>query len=149
MSKDYEMNKSEIALKLFDEGYNCAQSVLCAFSEETGLDRDLCLKVSSAFGAGVCRQAGVCGAVSGGLMALGLIHCNSSEPMSKGSVYSKGGEFMARFNEANGSLTCKELLGCDISSPDGMQMARDQGLFRTKCPSLVESAVILLETSKS
>ncbi len=58
------MNKREKAESLFREGYNCAQSVILAFSDELPLDEDTLAKLASSFGAGMGRLREVCGAVS-------------------------------------------------------------------------------------
>jgi hypothetical protein len=52
---------------------------------------------------------------------------------------------MDRFKQANGTTICNELLGCDISTPEGIQYARSNGLFKDFCPKMVESAVGILE----
>ena len=52
---------------------------------------------------------------------------------------------MRRFKETNGSYQCNDLLGYDISTPEGAQKARDEGLFTEFCPKMVASAVDILE----
>jgi uncharacterized protein YycO len=37
----------KIAVDLFNQGYNCSQSVYCAFCDVTGMDRDEAFKNSS------------------------------------------------------------------------------------------------------
>ena len=53
--------------------------------------------------------------------------------------------FMNRFKEANGSYICNDLLGHDVSNPEGVQKARAEGLFTEFCPKMVASAVDVLE----
>ena len=64
----------EKAIKLFKEGYNCAQSVFLAFNDVMGLDEKTALKLSSSFGGGIARLREVCGAVSGMCMVLGVLY---------------------------------------------------------------------------
>jgi C_GCAxxG_C_C family probable redox protein len=66
--------RTEIATARFLSGYNCAQAVLDAFRDETGLDEDLALKIATGLGAGMGRKQEVCGAVTGGILVLGLRH---------------------------------------------------------------------------
>jgi C_GCAxxG_C_C family probable redox protein len=66
--------KSEAALEKFFSGYNCAQSVLFAFCGDLDLDKDLALRMASGFGGGMGGRQEVCGAVSGGVIAIGLKH---------------------------------------------------------------------------
>ena len=54
-------------------------------------------------------------------------------------------EYTNRFKACNGSVVCKELLGCDISTPDGMKKAGKDGLFDSVCPKMVREAVDILE----
>ena len=67
------MTHGERAEEFFRQGYNCAQSVLLAFGDITGLEDETALKLSSSFGGGLGRLREVCGAVSGACMALGMI----------------------------------------------------------------------------
>ena len=53
--------------------------------------------------------------------------------------------FLEEFAARNGSTLCRDLLGCDISTPQGHQQAADEGLFRTKCTKFVEDAVDIIE----
>ena len=60
-------------------------------------------------------------------------------------AYPKAAEFIDRFKEKNASYVCREMLGCDISSEEGMLYARENDLFMDICPQMVESAVDILE----
>ncbi len=64
---------STLAKELFTKGYNCSQSVVLAFCDETGLDSETALKISSSFGAGMGRLREVCGAVSGMFIVAGML----------------------------------------------------------------------------
>ncbi len=64
---------------------------------------------------------------------------------TKELVYNRVRTFADRFTARNGSLTCRDLLGCDISTPDGHQTAKEKSLFTTVCPKLVQDAVKILE----
>ena len=69
------MDHAEKARALFLEGYNCAQAVLCAFDDMTGLDRETSARLASSFGGGMGRMREVCGTVSGALLVLGQLSC--------------------------------------------------------------------------
>lgn len=53
--------------------------------------------------------------------------------------------FLERFKTANGSYICNDILGCDISTPEGAAFAKSHGLFTTTCCDMVASAVRILE----
>lgn len=141
------MNRCDTAEALFRQGYSCSQAVLAAFSEELGLDRESALKVAAGFGGGMGRMAETCGAVTGAVMVLGLRHgsTRADDKPSKEKTYERVREFVARFKALHGSVVCRELLGCDISTPSGSQQARDQQLTTTLCPKFVRGAVEVLE----
>lgn len=140
------MNCTETALSRFAQGYNCAQSVLVAHAAQLGMDEATALKIASGFGGGMGRMAEACGAVTGAFMALGLKHAGtSSDREAKEAIYARIREFAERFRERNGSLPCRDLLGCDISTPGGMQHAKDTGAFTKICPKVVRDACEILE----
>ncbi|MFC1737119.1 C-GCAxxG-C-C family protein [Candidatus Hydrogenedentota bacterium] len=140
------MNSTETAKKLFEEGYNCSQAVLAAFGERFGLEREMALRVASGFGGGM-RRGETCGAVTGALMVLGLriYDLSKGAKSAKKGPYSAVEDFARRFIERNGSVSCKELLGCDISIPEDLKKAEEEKLFTTLCPKLVEEAAEILE----
>jgi C_GCAxxG_C_C family probable redox protein len=132
--------KSEEAVERFKNGFNCSQAVLGTFSEQFGLDCDI------GFGSGM-RMGGTCGAVTGAFMALGLKYGNSTakNKQAKTNTYNKIEEFTKRFKNRKNSVICRELIGCDICTPDGMKEARDKDLFSTICSGLVQNSAEILE----
>ena len=126
----------------FYEKFNCSQAVLGAYAVDYGLTVDQAMKVAACFSGGV-RKGEVCGAVSGAIMVIGLKYGDG--PDYKATAYPKAAEFMDRFKEKNASYVCRDLLGCDLSSEEGMLYARENGLFKDICPKMVESAVDILE----
>ena len=93
------------------------------------------------------RMAGTCGAITGAFMVLGLKYgaTSSEDRQAKELTYEKVREFAARFNVRNGSVECRELLGCDISTPEGLQEFKDKGLLSTLCPKFVRDVAEILE----
>lgn len=126
---------------------NCAQAVLTAFADELGLDRMTALKIATGFGAGAGRTGGVCGAVSGAYMVIGLKQFPgiSSPVERKEKVYALVQEFTRRFMNLHKSIDCPILLGCDLSTPDGLAAARSRDLFTSVCPKFVSDSVTVLE----
>ena len=141
-------DKSIIATEDFLSGYNCAQSVLAAFCEETGISDDMALKISCGLGAGMGRNQEVCGAVTGGILVLGLRHgrgVNDEQPATA-LTYQKTREFMSLFSERNRSFICRELLdGCDFKTEAGQQQFTEKDMKNRVCKVCVESAIEILE----
>jgi C_GCAxxG_C_C family probable redox protein len=140
------MNTSEMALDLFKKGFNCSQSVFCAFGSQAGLSQEACLRIAGSFGADMARRGETCGAVTGALMVLGLRHgmVKEGDTQAKKRNYDEAEKFMSEFEKRNGSVVCRELLGCEIGTPEGSKFAADNKLTTTLCPKLVASAVEIL-----
>ena len=141
------MNKTDKALELFSNNFNCSQAVLTAFADDFGLDEKLALKIGTSFGGGA-RNGEICGAVSGALMVLGLKygHFDAADSEQKSKAYAIAVEYTKRFREANGSIVCRDLLGYDLSKPDEMACIKEKGLFADVCPKAIKSAVEILES---
>lgn len=132
------------AIDLFEKGLSCSQSVFASYAPIFGVDERTALKISSAFGGGIARLGQVCGAVSGAFMIIGL-KVGGEDRESKEHTYLLAREFVIRFESINGSILCKDLLGCDISTSDGLQKARENDLFKTLCPKYVRDSCEILE----
>ena len=83
-------------------------------------------RVATAFGGGLSRQGHVCGAVTGGLMAIGLALGRRAKTDSKEPAYAAGVELQRRFLAAFGTLNCRDLTGCDLSTPEGQALFEAQ-----------------------
>jgi len=129
-------------------GYNCAQSVLSAFCEDLNFDRETALKLATGFGAGMARRQEVCGAVSGGIMAIGLKFGRglADEKAVAENTYLLVGEFMKRFSDKYGSCLCRVLLdGCDLMTENGRIFYKENDLSGKICRPCVAAAVGFLE----
>ncbi len=136
--------QAEAAVSVFLSDFNCSQGVFSAFAEQFGLDKKLALRLASPFGGGLARQGEVCGAVSGALLVLGLAR-GTDTPRSKEEIYRLSQELLRTFKEKHGSILCRELIGCDMSTPEGHQAAAEKGVFRSLCPMLVRDAADIVE----
>ncbi|MGB2863802.1 MAG: C-GCAxxG-C-C family protein [Sedimentisphaerales bacterium] len=139
--------KPEQVVTIFKEGSNCSQAVLSVYAEELGLSRKMALKIARGFGGGMGRMAQTCGAVTGAFMVLGLKYGNADihDKEARERIYGLVREFVRRFESRNSSIVCRELLGCDISKPEGAMAAKENGLFTSVCPKLVREAAEILD----
>jgi len=139
--------KVEAAVACFREGFSCSQAVLSTWSGEFGLERETALRAAAGFGGGMGGLGEVCGAVTGALIVIGLKHgrteAKDKETKEKNSFLVR--DFAGRFRSRNGSLLCRELLGCDLTTPEGAEAARQKGLFAERCPRFVRDAAEILE----
>ena len=140
--------KQDSAVELFNSGFNCAQSVFAVFCEKYGMNKETALKTASGLGSGF-RSGEICGAASGAVLVIGLKYGQyiTGDKDSKLNCNKKTEEFLSDFRMKNRSCVCREILGCDISTPEGRKQAQDMNLFKTVCVDMVKSAVSILEES--
>lgn len=111
-----KMSAKEKAAQYHVDGYNCAQSILAAMGEHTGLDEKTALAISAGFGGGL-RRGEVCGAISGGLMAVGLA-CpfnDSSDTEAKQKIAKLAARLVNSCRDEFGAVRCAELKASGVS----------------------------------
>ena len=144
---------AERARALFEEGYNCAQAVFCAFTDETGMDFDAAARLASSFGGGLGRLREVCGAVSGAAMVLGCTkgYADPKDAEAKKAHYALVRDFADRFKAEEGTIICRELLErAEVAAasvkPGGDPEARTPQYYDARpCPRLVWRAARIVE----
>jgi C_GCAxxG_C_C family probable redox protein len=133
---------------LFLQGYNCAQSVVHAYQSELGVDSATALKCACGFGAGMGRRQEICGAVTGGVLVLGLRQGRAlGEPKAKSEeTYASVRNLMTRFEQTHGSCACCELLsGCDLQTETGQREFKEKNYLHERCVRYVRDVVAMLD----
>ncbi len=141
-------NKTETALQKFNSGYNCAQSVLFAYSDDVNIDKNTALRIACGFGAGMGRKQEVCGAVTGGIIAIGAKYGNeqNDKQAATDEVNSKTRELMDKFQAKHGTFICLELLnGCNLTTEKGQKYFNENSLKDKVCNECVCDVVQILE----
>ncbi|MDH5460012.1 MAG: C-GCAxxG-C-C family protein [Candidatus Bathyarchaeota archaeon] len=129
-------------LSYFRSGYNCAESVLLAIAKDAlEIDNDLIPKIATGFGGGMSRQGYVCGAVSGAVIGFGLKYGRNSPEELRAKTYNRVVEFYKQFQKRFGSIVCKELCGCDLSTIEGIRKFREEDVHEEKCSNFVSGAI--------
>ncbi len=141
--------RKERAMRLFEEGYSCAQAVFLAFEDVHGLDRETAARLASSFGGGMGRLREVCGAVTGMFLAAGIL-CGYSSPGAreeKSEHYARIQALAGEFEKANGSIVCRELLGLSVKRQEPVPEERTAEYYRKRpCKELIGQAAEILET---
>jgi len=140
------MDHANKALERFHEGYNCAQAVVVAFCDLTGLDEKTAARVASAFGGGIGRMREVCGAVSGMYMVLGLLYGydEAKDDATKKVLYHDVQALAEKFREVGGSIICREILKNPPSDPN--PTPRTEAFYKMRpCDRMVFTAAALLD----
>lgn len=111
---------------------------------------ELIPKIATGFGGGIGRCGSVCGALTGSIMAIGIKY-GTNEPSAKkrSKAYEVAQRLYREFEVQNGSVYCRELTGCDLTTSEGVEKARKTRVFEEKCLGIVENSVKnLLKLSK-
>ena len=108
-------------LEIFTAGYCCAETVLMTMAERLGIQSPLIPRIASGFCGGIARTGHLCGAVTGGVMALNLASGRDALGESRERNRQLLQAFMSRFETRFGSLDCRELSGYDLTSEEGLE----------------------------
>jgi C_GCAxxG_C_C family probable redox protein len=111
--------------------------------EELGVESELIPEIALGFGAGLGRRGLVCGALNGGVMAIGLRHGRMRGMEAKDTAYALVLELCRRFEGQHGSALCRDLTGCDFTNPEDRQRWRGSG-GHEKCSQFVSTTVEIL-----
>lgn len=141
-------SRVEYAYSLFENGYNCAQSVFAAYADLFGMDMQSALKLSSAMGGGIGRMREVCGAVSAMAMLAGLKEGNDDpeNEEAKTHIYALVRQMSALFKERQGTIICRELLGIEGMEESAAPSKRTSEFYAARpCGRLITCAAQIVE----
>ncbi|MBO7116591.1 MAG: C_GCAxxG_C_C family protein [Prevotella sp.] len=152
LSNEHLEQRVSRAVDNFMEGYGCCQSVVAAFADLYGLDKETALRVAAGFGGGVGRMRMMCGAVSALVILVGL-DCGQTEGSDregKSACYKVVQELLAQSKAENGSLICSEILGLkgvEKAVSSYVASPRTAEYYKTRpCAAKVESAARIFAT---
>lgn len=121
------LDKAHELRAIVEPHHNCAQSVLMSFSGEIGITDEEAYKLAVNFGAGM-KTASVCGAITGALMAMGLLGID--DPAAVKELFDA---FKANHE---GCIDCADLL----------KISKDKGEDKkAHCDNLVYECVSIVE----
>ena len=121
------LKRAEELRAITEHHYNCAQSVFVPFAKECGIDEEQAYKVAANFGAGM-KIAATCGAITGGLMVLGMLGKEDPATIRK--------YFQSCKDNHQGCLNCADLLR--INAEAGLEK-------KPHCDAMVYEAVKAVE----
>ena len=123
--------------------------MLYAFREESDLPEETALKIACGLGAGMGRKEEVCGAVTGGILVLGMRHGRGSkdERSAMDLTYLRTRELMDEFAKKHGTFICRKLLkGCELTTEEGQKHFKEKDFLKKICAPCVQSVVEILES---
>ncbi len=129
MGKDFEESDVET---IFAKGMYCAESVLLAIAKENSVESPLIPRIATGFCSGMARTCGTCGALTGGILAINILHGRTTPEQSVENNYRLVRELVSRFEGEFNSTNCEKLLGCDLGTKEGQDIFGKQNLVE-KC----------------
>ena len=126
------------------EGFLCSESVLLAVSNFLKIKSELIPKIATGFGAGIGGRGEVCGAISGGVIALGIKFGRNTPIKQKTKPYWFAFELLKRFEKEFNHITCLELTGCDLTTEAGRKRYANEKMWETKCRQYIETATAIV-----
>lgn len=141
------MSKVDIAISRFKGGLSCSQAVFSTYAEMAGIPMETACRIAGGFGGGIGRTGKTCGAITGAIMAIGLLlkEQNPDGKQFKEKVYPHARALMEKFAAQHGSINCNDLLGINISNPEEFARAVEQNIIKTKCPTFIQTCAEFLE----
>jgi C_GCAxxG_C_C family probable redox protein len=121
--------------------------VLLSVSESKGIKSDLIPNIATGFCGGISRTNGLCGAISGAVLALNLIfgRDDALDDERKETNYVKVQQFLNYFEKKFGSTNCQVLTGCDLSTEQGLEKF-DADNLDEQCRGYVEETTTFVMT---
>lgn len=142
------LSRVEEAVKTFESGYNCAQSVFATYADLFGMDKETALKMSSAMGGGIGRMREVCGVVSAMALLAGLKEGNTDpgDEQAKEAIYLLTRQMADKFKEKHQTIICRELLGIEGMEKSAKPSERTDSYYAARpCSKLVATAAGIVE----
>jgi C_GCAxxG_C_C family probable redox protein len=115
-----------------------------AVAEKHNIQSNLIPGIASGFCGGMSRTDGLCGALVGGIMALGILHGRRSSENSPQKIYGLTERLVQDFEKSLGSRKCSGILGCDISTLEGEAEFKAKNLIKTVCLNATAKAADLV-----
>lgn len=132
-----ENSTAELAIKHFSEGLMCSEAILMAIAEQNNINSPLIPKIATAFGRGLANGDDMCGALSGGILALSLLQGRDSKEESFELLYENIAILKDKFTKEFREDNCTELLGFSLNDEDAKEKFVKNDCKKCKCSNYV------------
>ena len=135
----------QLASESFWKGFHCSEAVLIAMAEYMRVTSELIPKIATGFGGGIASSGSVCGALVGGVMAIGIKYGRSEVTQIKADQKTKNlvQRFIQQFKKVAGSTLCYDITQCDFNTLEGKRKFVESGR-RKQCQTLAVKTVGIL-----
>lgn len=135
-----EKNRKQQAMQLFNERYNCAQSIMLAYNDLVDIDEDTAFRISSGFEGGIAKLGKTCGTLNASVMLLSLKYGETTKLDVDSKIKRRKiiREFVNEFTKNhNKGINCTEILT--------EERDKTYTMHSEKCASIVSEVCDLLD----
>jgi C_GCAxxG_C_C family probable redox protein len=126
--------------ELFRQGFCCAESVLQAIAESRGIKSELIPRIATGLCGGIAKTGGICGAVSGGVLAINMVMGRNNAGQSTEANVRLVRALLNEFEMKFGTTNCERLIGCRLDTPEGQRFFKENKLRENKCRMFTKEA---------
>lgn len=119
--------------------------MLSVFGEAYGLDMELVARLGRPLGGGMVHSGRTCGAITAAVLILGLATDDPDEAEARRVCVLRVKRLFDRFAALHGSAECRDLLGADWNTPEGLKRIQEEHLVSSLCPAFVRDVATILE----
>lgn len=112
--------------------------------QEFEIENEIIPRIASLFAGGIGNTGAVCGAVIGGVMAIGLKQERGKTMEDMLRNFAVAQEFRRRFEDEMGTINCRELTGVDLSTKEGLEQFMSSDTPQKVCFPAVGAAFRLV-----
>jgi len=144
--KKHEKRITKEALSNMILGYTCSESIILAISKYLKIKTKIIPKIATGFSAGIGRMGNVCGAISGGVMIIGLIYgrLNPNDTEKYEQCIGKVQKLIMEFKNRNGEIECEKLIGLKLSRSEDRERFKMERVKEKLCMKFVEDVISIL-----
>ena len=128
--------------------FGCAETAYMVLKAAYGLDDPMDPAAAVALNGGVAWSGGLCGAISGAALAVGMLAEQriSDHAAAKRAARMLVAETLDAFRAEHGAVDCRALIGYDLRAPGGHDAFLASGAWRDTCMRQIEFVVERLAT---
>jgi len=142
---DASMGSSEEVIRLYNQGYDCAQCIVKAMIDRIDCDEETAMKAVSSMSMGLL-EGSICGGILGALAVIGLKYGSATPDASTtGITIIKRAQFLMEFKKKYNGLTCPEIMGLDVRKDEDNLRAFKEGIYDHFCPNMAADILEILE----
>ena len=143
---DASMGSSDEVIRLYNQGYDCAQCIVKAMIDKIDCDEKTAMKAVSSMSMGLL-EGSICGGILGALAVIGMKYGSATPDASTaGIIIIKRAQFLMEFKKKYNGLTCPEIMGLDVRKDEDNLKAHKEKVYEHFCPNVGGDIIDILNS---